>query len=101
MSSVVDNQPLTKALCLLTGPYGMLLKIKYKENRNMQYFFQGGQRVPVQYNLVERVWFTGMLAPTSKVFEAYYHDSFLLFGTPQEIFTAVKHLEKHFAGLKT
>lgn len=73
------------------------LKIKYKENRNMQYFFQGGQRVPVQYNLVERVWFTGMLAPTSKVFEAYYHDSFLLFGTPREIFTAVRHLEKHFA----
>jgi hypothetical protein len=41
-----------------------------------------------------------MLAPTRNVFEAYYHDSFLLFGTPQEIFTAVKHLEKHFAGLK-
>jgi hypothetical protein len=92
------NSPINRAPFVGIDPKS--LKIKYKENRNMQYFFQGGQRVPVQYNLVERVWFTGMLAPTRNVFEAYYHDSFLLFGTPQEIFTAVKHLEKHFAGLK-
>ncbi|MDA7912090.1 hypothetical protein N9B41_01905 [bacterium] len=45
--------------------------------------------------LAERVWFTGMLAPSSKVFEAFYLDSFLPFGAPREIRTAVKYLEKY------
>jgi hypothetical protein len=58
-------------------------------------FFQGIQREPMQDILAERVWFTGMLAPSSKVFEAFYLDSFLPFGAPREIRTAVKYLEKY------
>lgn len=80
----------------IVGFHPKTLDIKYTDNRDMKHFFQGGQRVAVQYNLVERTYFTGMLAPSAKAIEALYRDNFLIFGSPEEIYRTAKSLEAYF-----
>lgn len=73
----------------------------YRENRNTRSYIFFSHVIPDQLGVRSRFFQTGMLAPkhgNPNVVEALDHETFVLFGTPDQILNAVKTIEKQLDG---
>jgi len=75
-------------------------KVRYREDRNQRSFIFFSHVIPTQIGIRSRFFMSGMLAPAHgdpKAVEALEHETFVLFGTPNDILKAVRVLEKKLA----
>ncbi|WP_129589625.1 hypothetical protein [Rubritalea profundi] len=69
----------------------------YREDRSIRNFIFFSHVIPDQIGIRTRFMLSGMLAPKHgkpNVLEALEHETFILFGTPNEILAAVRALDK-------
>jgi hypothetical protein len=72
-------------------------KVVYREDRRNKSFLVVSHVTPTQAAILSRFFLTGMLAPghgKSNVIEALQNETFILFGTPNQIRKYVETLEK-------
>jgi hypothetical protein len=72
-------------------------KEKYREDRSTRNYIFFSHVIPQQMGIRSRFLLSGMLAPENgkpDVIEALEHETFVLFGTPNEILAAVQTLDK-------
>ncbi|TSA37552.1 MAG: hypothetical protein D4R65_00385 [Verrucomicrobiaceae bacterium] len=79
-------------------------RVIYKEDRRTQGKILFSRAIPAQVDMRNRYFLTGMLAPghgKPNVLEALQNETFILFGTPDQILKAVEALKKKLNVKKT